>query len=356
MKNIIMSIVAVMSLGFFLLSNVNAKPSLQPEIENIQIKNNTQGGNVYLGGTHVSARVRIPGVSGLRLSELLLSYRSLRTENAAFTTLGKMRITKGRYVGKLPILNYGPYEVKLTAKLNKLVISNLGGRRPKDTVITAFEAFNVEASKECFTFNSSDEDWTKSTVVNARTQESVEGGNCTSSIGVPAGKIISAIGASDCFPSTIDGASSNYWRFDFISPDLTSIKSWKKIKGSAVNVGANVPVLIQPMVTYRKENGDVRSLVVVNSSGEPIFDDVGDAIFSYKDVFSNLNVPAKATILNFRVRVFGRPIDTAGHEAFVAVNTVCPIVSNRPKSTRVIIRPTPRPIITLPIGMKLPRK
>ena len=342
-KYLIQSLAIMFLTSIFIHGNVNANNHLSPEIENIEITNNVQGGTIILGGTKVSASVRIPGITQLHLRELNLSYRSTRKENQPFISLGKMIANNGKYHHKLPLLNYGPYEVKLTAKLRPFSITP-GGPAP-DTIITSFQEFNINASRECFVFSTSDEGWTKSVVSAATSTNSIEPGSCLSNISNAQGQLVVNMGNTSCFPSTIPGGNNeNFWKFDFKSPDLTDIKSWNKIKGTVIKIGANAPIQIQPIITYKKENGDIVSQIITDSDNNDaiVFHEIGDTSFSYHDIFSDFVIPAKATILNFRVRVFGRPIDTLYPEAFVSLDTVCPLVSNRP-FIRKLIKPLPIP-------------
>jgi len=324
------------------VSSVYAEFNLSPEIENIEITGNTQGGNAIIGGAWVYATVRVPGASMLRLKEITLAYR--KANATSFTTIGKMMVRNGRYGRKLPILNYGAYEVKLTAKFVSASLRDV--RRKTMKTIMAFEEFNINASKECFTFDSSDEDWAKTTTVNASTNVSVELGDCPSAISNAQGKLVVNLGNASCFPHTIPGGTrSDFWKFDFDSANLTDIKSWKNIKGTAIRIASNVPVQIQPIITYTKADGSITSQVVVSDDNSPLFHEVGvgDAFFNYQDIFSDFTIPDGATVTNFKVRVFGRPVDTLLPEAFLSLDTVCPTVKNRPFYNRKPIERLPKP-------------
>jgi hypothetical protein len=313
---------------------------LSPQIQNIAIENNTQGGPIIAGRTRVSAQISIPGISQLHLREMMLAFRSTREEGNEFITVGEMHSNNGIYQRRLPALNFGPYELRITARLRR--VNTDGSINPSpDTVITAHEHFRIQASDECFTFDTSAEGWARGPLHDAGTQAEIEGPGCQSSISNFDGRLVVNVGIQSCYPDEVP--DNDFWYFDLISPELSANKLWQNSLGAVTRINANVPLQIQPLLTYQNQGGQETTLYIQEDDGSALFHQIGDSFFSFHDLFSEFDVPDNVIVTKFRVRVFGRPGDTSGPGAFTSVTTVCPLVRNRPLILRRVFPVLPVP-------------
>jgi len=319
---------------------VGCSPLLQPSIQSIEITDTVQGGGQSLfpsgffnTGASVSANVVNPGASSLHIRDVTLSFRNERDNvfPQDYYTVGEMHSTDGRYVAKLPGLNYGPYDAKVTARFRSIDTTGNTPVLAPDTIITKTQPFFISESDECFTFNSDVEGWTFRGFFDGGTDNLIHLPACNAAEVIDVSGALFVAITPNCIPVDLDPPSGS-WSFDFVSPEQLEERQWQRIREVMVQITANIPIQVQPIITYRDTEGQEHIIAETDSNGLWVFYPVHSTSFSYQDIFSPLVVPSGASDVQFRVRVFGVPLDTvSGFESFVKLNTVCPILPNRPR-------------------------
>jgi hypothetical protein len=132
-------------------------------------------------------------------------------------------------------------------------------------------------------------------------------------------------------------ALSGYWRFDFISPDLSSNSDWQKINGVELcitdnfSLTGNTPLNIQVLLKAIKPDGSTTYLHEVDSKGEPVFITTdAKLVKNWNIITSKIKVSSGYTVQNLYVRVFGiAPGPNQGisiyFEGYIAIDAINPI-------------------------------
>ena len=102
-----------------------------------------------------------------------------------------------------------------------------------------------------------------------------------------------------------DLASTGFWRFDFVSPNLEADSKWQNLDEVAFSIRSNIPgVLTQPMLKVRDAEDDVHFIVPSDGAGGPLFTEVTTG--AWQRVSFDLSDTVKPyDIIEMRARVFG---------------------------------------------------
>lgn len=126
-----------------------------------------------------------------------------------------------------------------------------------------------------------------------------------------------------CFPQ---GTSTGFFRFDFVSPDVSGISGWSNIDQMRYAVKTNIPgIQAQALLNIRTEDGEEATIMDVDSAGEPIFHTVPDLAGWQQINFEIPDIDQPFQVLSVKIRIFGDIADSIiywGPEALVQVDRV----------------------------------
>jgi hypothetical protein len=126
-----------------------------------------------------------------------------------------------------------------------------------------------------------------------------------------------------CFPNT---ASSGFWAFDFISPNLENRTGWAGQNAFTFRINSFDALIVpnglqvQALLRVRKPDGTEAFFRQLNPNGQPRFEIVpaGWSQFSWQ-----FDVPAGSVPLSIHIRIFGVPAVRSSDIA-VQIDGVCP--------------------------------
>jgi hypothetical protein len=126
-----------------------------------------------------------------------------------------------------------------------------------------------------------------------------------------------------CFPTT---ASSGFWAFDFVSPNLENRPGWAGQNAFTFRINSSDALLVpnglqvQALLRVRKPDGTEAFFRQLNPNGQPRFEIVpaGWSQFSWE-----FDVPAGSVPLSVHIRIFGVPAVRSSDIA-VQIDGVCP--------------------------------
>jgi len=121
-----------------------------------------------------------------------------------------------------------------------------------------------------------------------------------------------------------DSATTGFWRFDFVSPNLEADSKWQNLDEVAFSIRSNIPgIQTQPMLKVRDADDDVHFIVPSDGAG-PLFTEVETG--AWQRVSFDLSDTEKPyDIIEIRARVFGEIALNEyywGPEALVAVDQI----------------------------------
>jgi hypothetical protein len=118
--------------------------------------------------------------------------------------------------------------------------------------------------------------------------------------------------------------NNNQWHTDFSSPDLSAYPKWQGISGFSFAIRTSrmsgVNPQVQSIVTVRKADGTVAT-IAEGTQANRVFHPVTG---TYQTISSPISIPAGATVMGARVRIFGTlPLMPPDFE--IDVDNFCPV-------------------------------
>ena len=293
--------------------NVNP-PLLDPGIDFISVDPVVQGDS-----PNVNVGVNIASVSNKYIRGATAEFRStLESGRPWIAAPGEFTASASPNVwsGQLPALNLGPYEVRVTVNLRQGGANPDGSITPAiDEFISGVHAFSVGVdNEECFNFSASDnvQGWTHG---GFKLMDGTDVSACSETLYIDNGALQSAISAL-CLPP-------QQFRFDLISPDLSSRPGWAQTEGTVISASSNLAQL-QMQAIFQRLADNLPGLYVVDSNGNAVFHFVSSANATQKSFRIKLS-PYTGSIDQLRIRYVGPPQSVAANAGFIQTFSACPI-------------------------------
>lgn len=126
-----------------------------------------------------------------------------------------------------------------------------------------------------------------------------------------------------CFPQ---GTSTGYFRFDFVSPDVSAISGWANIDRVRYSAKTNIPgIQAQALLRIQKDDGSEVTIFAVDGAGDPVLNSVPDLAGWQEFSFEIPEMDQGFQVLEVRVRIYGDIADSFiywGPEALVQVDRI----------------------------------
>jgi hypothetical protein len=307
--------IVVLASGTLLVgcSSLPERP-LDPSIGTIAVAETVQGVEPV-----VTVQVVVPEPSGARIERVSLRFRSTDEPDRPFVDADEeaSSVPGGSgYRGTLPALNYGDYEVEVTATLGTFDPADAPSSAP-NTILTKTHPFSVGADAvECFSVDSGFDDWTFDGFYEGDVGPVAP--NCAASPLVTA-QGTAAVVFGPCLPAN---PAVTEWRFDVVSPTLTDRPGWSETDRVLVRAMANAQVRMTPLLLAGSPPTEVASPDVTTFGA-------GNATSTYLDFAVSVPVPDGAPVSGARLR-FAVESPGATQDGAVTITTVCP-TPNRPR-------------------------
>lgn len=243
-----------------------------------------------------------PGGANLRVKDVTMAFRPAGDASGAFLPGEEIALEASgtAYSGQLPPLSIGNYDLRVTAVFGPRPDVDDPAPMGPDTIKMATQGFSVApGGAACFTFATPEEvgQWTHGGFIdNSSGEQTCEGGVVFTAAG---GGSASVPVSSAC----VDPEGEDFYRFDLVSPDISTSADWQPANMSGVFVSAAaVPASrIQAIVGTDAD----RTFATVDDAGEFAFAeiDAGAAFQQVELAFGEL--PADEVARQVRIRVFG---------------------------------------------------
>lgn len=291
-----------------------------------------QIGRVEGQSVEISAAVNWEQTGPILINPLTGPFFRVSAQAGGKTVLLSYDSATARYRGQFQGLLFDSYSATVTATRTT---KSFGTFPPTNTNVSATRntTFGVGPQAGCFNFNqgSNLQGWTARGMFNGDQSANVFPITPIMSWSDPLGfrsiatnndgALVLSLGNIATPPSTL--FPSGFWRFDFVSPDLTANVNWQGISGVSFRMAANPLAIldIQPILSLRRPDGST-TLFRPESGGQPVFLNFMSGELVYRVLSADINVPADHTVIGVQLRVFGTA--TSQLPGNLVLDGVCP--------------------------------